>query len=129
MMCYQKCGIQVYHKRGLNMSNVIELNDGNFGDEVIESSKPVLVDFWAAWCGPCKMIAPYVEKISKDYEGTLKVCKLDVDANPVMASIYEIKSLPTLLIFKDGSQVDQMVGAVSQDVISSKVDTHIENDK
>jgi len=107
------------------MSNVIELNDENFGDEVIESSKPVLIDFWAAWCGPCKMIAPYVEKISKDYEGTLKVCKLDVDANPVMASIYEIKSLPTLLIFKDGSQVDQMVGAVSQDVILSKVDAYI----
>ena len=103
----------------------LEITDATFDEVVLKSDKPVVVDFWAAWCGPCKMIAPYVEKISKDYEGTLKVCKLDVDANPVIASIYEIKSLPTLLIFKDGSQVDQMVGAVSQDVISSKVDAHI----
>lgn len=103
------------------MSNVIELNDKNFEEEVIKSDKPVLVDFWAAWCGPCKMIAPYVEKISADYQGKLKVGKLDVDANPTISSTYGIKSIPTLLIFKDGSQVDQIVGAVSQEVILSKV--------
>ena len=103
------------------MSNVIELNDSNFDSEVVKSDLPVLVDFWATWCGPCKMIAPLVETISNDYQGKLKVGKLDVDANSVTASQYSIRSIPTLLIFKNGSPVDQMVGAVSQDVISSKI--------
>jgi len=107
------------------MSNVIELNDNNFEEEVIKSSEPVLVDFWAEWCGPCKMIAPSVENISSEYKGKLKVGKLDVDSNPTVSSTYGIRSIPTLLIFKNGAPVDQIVGAVGQNVIASKVDNHI----
>ena len=107
------------------MSNVIELNDSNFDDEVVKSDLPVLVDFWAEWCGPCKMIAPSVEKISEEYSDKLKVGKLDVDSNPNISSTFGIRSIPTLLIFKNGSPVDQIVGAVSKDVISAKVDSHI----
>tara|TARA_Y100001970_G_scaffold113809_1_gene141910 strand:- start:20 stop:343 length:324 start_codon:yes stop_codon:yes gene_type:complete len=107
------------------MSNVIELNDSNFDDEVVKSDKPVLVDFWAEWCGPCKMIAPSVEKISEEYSDKLKVGKLDVDSNPNISSTFGIRSIPTLLIFKNGSPVDQIVGAVSKEVISAKVDNHI----
>ena len=107
------------------MSNVIELNDSNFDEEVVKSDKPVLVDFWAEWCGPCKMIAPSVEKISEEYSDKLKVGKLDVDSNPNTSSTFGIRSIPTLLIFKNGSPVDQIVGAVSKEVISAKVDNHI----
>ena len=107
------------------MSNVIELNDSNFDDEVVNSDLPVLVDFWAEWCGPCKMIAPSVEKISEEYSDKLKVGKLDVDSNPNISSTFGIRSIPTLLIFKNGSPVDQIVGAVSKEVISAKVDSHI----
>ena len=107
------------------MSNVIELNDSNFDEEVVKSDKPVLVDFWAEWCGPCKMIAPSVEKISEEYSDKLKVGKLDVDSNPNISSTFGIRSIPTLLIFKNGSPVDQIVGAVSKEVISAKVDNHI----
>tara|TARA_S200000501_G_scaffold369276_1_gene408428 strand:- start:380 stop:703 length:324 start_codon:yes stop_codon:yes gene_type:complete len=107
------------------MSNVIELNDSNFDSEVVKSDKPVLVDFWAEWCGPCKMIAPSVEKISEEYSDKLKVGKLDVDSNPNISSTFGIRSIPTLLIFKNGAPVDQIVGAVSKEVIASKVDNHI----
>tara|TARA_Y100000591_G_C21461569_1_gene511140 strand:- start:204 stop:527 length:324 start_codon:yes stop_codon:yes gene_type:complete len=107
------------------MSNVIELNDSNFENEVVKSDLPVLVDFWAEWCGPCKMIAPSVEKISEEYSDKLKVGKLDVDSNPNISSTFGIRSIPTLLIFKNGTPVDQIVGAVSKETISSKVDNHI----
>ena len=107
------------------MSNVIVLNDSNFDSEVVKSDKPVLVDFWAEWCGPCKMIAPSVEKISEEYSDKLKVGKLDVDSNPNISSTFGIRSIPTLLIFKNGAPVDQIVGAVSKEAIASKVDNHI----
>ena len=107
------------------MSALLELNDNNFNDEVIKSETVVLVDFWAEWCGPCKIIAPAVEKISNNFEGKLKVGKLDVDSNPVTSSTFGIRSIPTLLIFKNGSPVDQIVGAVSESVISAKVENHI----
>ena len=107
------------------MSALLELNDNNFNDEVIKSETVVLVDFWAEWCRPCKMIAPAVENISNNFEGKLKVGKLDVDSNPVTSSTFGIRSIPTLLIFKNGSPVDQIVGAVSESVISAKVENHI----
>ena len=107
------------------MGNLLELNDDNFNDEVVNSEDVVLVDFWAEWCGPCKMIGPIVEKISNDYSGKIKVGKLDVDSNPTVSSTFGIRSIPTLLIFKSGKPVDQIVGAVSENVITSKLDTHI----
>ena len=104
-----------------------QIKDADFQQSVIDGSnnQPVLVDFWAEWCGPCKMIAPSVEKISEEYSDKLKVGKLDVDSNPNISSTFGIRSIPTLLIFKNGTPVDQIVGAVSKDAISSKVDNHI----
>ena len=101
------------------------ITDENFEAEVLKADKPTLVDFWAEWCGPCKIIAPAVENISNNFEGKLKVGKLDVDSNPVTSSTFGIRSIPTLLIFKNGSPVDQIVGAVSESVISAKVENHI----
>ncbi|OGU72182.1 MAG: thioredoxin, partial [Ignavibacteria bacterium RIFCSPLOWO2_02_FULL_55_14] len=90
----------------------VEVTDANFDTEVLKSDKPVLVDFWAVWCGPCKMIAPAVEEIAKEYDGKLKVGKLDVDNNQQVSMKFGIRSIPTLLIFKSGRVVDQLVGAV-----------------
>jgi thioredoxin 1 len=104
------------------MSSPIELTDDNFEAEVLESDKPVLVDFWAAWCGPCKMVSPTVEEISKEYEGKLKVGKLNVDDNSKTASQYGIMSIPSLLFFKAGQVVDQIVGAVPKQQLADKAD-------
>jgi thioredoxin 1 len=103
------------------MSKPIEITDSTFQKEVLESNVPVLVDFWAAWCGPCKMIAPVVEEIAKEYDGKLKVGKVDVDANQQYAAKYGIRSIPTLLIFKDGKVVDQIIGAVPKPMITQKL--------
>jgi thioredoxin 1 len=99
----------------------ITATDSNFDAEVINSDKPVLVDFWATWCGPCRMIAPVIEEIASEYEGKAKVAKLDVDANPQVSMKYGIRSIPTLLIFKNGQVVDQIVGAVPKGVIDGKL--------
>ncbi len=99
----------------------ITATDANFDAEVINSDKPVLVDFWATWCGPCRMIAPVIEEIASEYEGKAKVAKLDVDANPQVSMKYGIRSIPTLLIFKNGQVVDQIVGAVPKGVIDGKL--------
>lgn len=104
------------------MSDPIELTDDNFEAEVLKSDKPVLVDFWAVWCGPCKMLGPTVEEISKEYEGKLKVGKLNVDDNSRMASQYGIMSIPSLLFFKGGQVVDQLVGAVPKKQLTDKLD-------
>jgi thioredoxin 1 len=103
----------------------IEVTDSNFEAEVLKSDKPVLVDFWAVWCGPCKMIAPTVEEIAKEYDGKLKVGKLDVDSNPQTAMKYGIRSIPTLLIIKDGQVVEQMVGAVPKRHMIEKITLHL----
>ncbi|MBN8569528.1 MAG: thioredoxin [Ignavibacteria bacterium] len=102
----------------------LEITDANFDAEVINSDKPVLIDFWAVWCGPCKLIAPVVEEVAKEYDGKFKVGKMDIDNNPNVAMKYGIRSIPTLLIFKDGKVVDQIVGAVPKNVITSKMDTY-----
>ena len=103
----------------------IEVNDSNFENEVIKSDKPVLIDFWAVWCGPCKMIAPTVEEIAREYDGKLKVCKLDVDSNPKTAMQYGIRSIPTLLILKGGQVVEQMVGALPKRSMVDKITPHL----
>ena len=102
----------------------VEVNDANFDAEVIKSGTPVLVDFWAEWCGPCKMIAPTLEEIAKEYDGKLKVGKLDVDSNQAVSMKFGIRSIPTLLIFKDGRVVDQVVGAVPKKMLVEKISKH-----
>lgn len=94
------------------MSKPLELTDDTFEAEVLNSETPVLVDFWAVWCGPCRMIAPVVEELANEYDGKLKVGKVDVDSNPKVSMEYGIRSIPTLLIFKGGEVVDTIVGAV-----------------
>jgi len=104
------------------MSKPVAISDDSFEQEVLKSDTPVVVDFWAAWCGPCKMIAPILEEIAQDYEGKLKVAKMDVDANTKVASQYKIMSIPSLLFFKDGELVEQIVGALPKAQLVSKVD-------
>jgi thioredoxin len=103
------------------MGNVREVTDSTFAQEVLQSTSPVLVDFWADWCGPCKAIAPIVEDLAREYEGRLKVMKLDVDENPRTASAYRVQSIPTLLVFKDGRLAERIVGAVPKPVIVDKL--------
>jgi len=103
----------------------ININDINFKQEVLEESLPVLVDFWAEWCGPCRMVAPVVEQIAKEYKGKLKVCKLNVDEAPKTASSYGIMSIPTLAIFKKGKVADKIVGALSKAELESAIKPHI----
>jgi len=92
------------------MSKPVEVNDSNFEQTVLQAKTPVLVDFWAAWCGPCRMVAPVVEELAEEYEGRVSFAKLDVDQNPKTASKYGIMSIPSLIIFKNGSPVSNLVG-------------------
>ncbi len=103
----------------------VEITDSNFQTEVLQSPTPVLVDFWAEWCGPCKMIAPVVEELAKEYNGKLKVGKVDVDANQQVSMQFGIRSIPTLLVFKGGKVVDQLVGAVPKKMLVEKISKHL----
>ncbi|MGA2216576.1 MAG: thioredoxin [Terracidiphilus sp.] len=102
-------------------SGVLEVNDATFDQEVLKSEQPVLVDFWAVWCGPCKAIAPTVDAVAANYAGRLKVTKVNVDENGATPSRYGIRGIPALLFFKGGKVADQVVGYVPQDVIEEKV--------
>lgn len=93
-------------------ANILEISNSNFEQEVLKSSTPVLVDFWAVWCGPCKALAPTVESLAKDYTGKIKVCKVDVDHNPEIAARLGIRSIPTLILFQNGQPKGQLVGNV-----------------
>lgn len=99
---------------------VMEVTDANFDQEVLQSEQPVLVDFWAGWCGPCKMIGPFVDSVAESYVGKLKVAKVNVDQNGATPSRYGIRGIPALLFFKGGKVVDQIVGYVPQNVIEEK---------
>ena len=105
------------------MSNAVAVTTAGFEDEVLKSPLPVLIDFWAVWCGPCKMIAPHVDAVASDYEGRAKVMKVNVDEEPEVAGKYNILSIPTLLFFKDGKVVDQIVGAVQKKTIAEKLES------
>jgi thioredoxin 1 len=102
-----------------------DVTDGSFEQEVLKSDKPVLVDFWAEWCGPCRMLAPTVEAVAAKFNDSAKVVKLNVDDNPATAGMYGIKGIPTLIVFKDGKEVERVVGATGKDSISRMIEKHL----
>jgi thioredoxin 1 len=103
---------------------VTEVSDANFEKDVLQCEQPVLVDFWAAWCAPCRMLAPTVEAVAEKYEGNARVVKLNVDENPAVSQRYGIKGIPTLILFKGGKEEERVVGATSKDAISRMIDKH-----
>ena len=107
------------------MAKPLAITDDTFQNEVLDSEQPVLVDFWADWCGPCRMIAPSVEQIAEDYDGTIKVGKVDVDDNPAIPGRYGIVGIPTLMLFKNGEVVERITGALPKDAILAKVLPHV----
>ncbi|NUN51308.1 MAG: thioredoxin [Planctomycetaceae bacterium] len=104
------------------MANVTELNEKNFDAEVLQASQPVLVDFWAPWCGPCRMIAPVVEQLASENAGGLRVAKINIDESPNLAASYGVSSIPTLMIFKDGEVVDRFVGVQPKTRLQDAID-------
>lgn len=105
--------------------NIVHVSDDSFDEQVLKSQEPVLVDFWAEWCGPCKMIAPVLEEISSEYAGKIKIAKLDIDHNPATPPKYGIRGIPTLMLFKDGNVEATKVGAVSKSQLTAFIDSNI----
>jgi thioredoxin 1 len=103
----------------------LEITDANFEELVLKSDKPVLVDFWAEWCGPCRMVGPVVEELSKEYDGKAVVGKVNVDNNADISTKYGIRNIPTLLVFKNGEVVEKQVGIAPKNVLASKLDAHM----
>ncbi|MGK7943339.1 MAG: thioredoxin [Microcystaceae cyanobacterium] len=104
---------------------VTPVTDSDFKDNVLDSELPVLVDFWAPWCGPCRMVAPVVEEIAEQYDDRVKVVKVNTDENPNIASQYGIRSIPTLMVFKGGQRVDMVVGAVPRTTLANTLEKHL----
>jgi len=104
--------------------NILVLNEANFEEETRKPAGPLLVDFWAAWCAPCRLIAPHLETLAQEYQGRARIGKVNVDENGALASRFQIRSIPTLLVFKDGKVVDQLIGAVPKDSIQQLLDRH-----
>jgi thioredoxin 1 len=107
------------------MTAVVNVTDTTFDQEVLKAEVPVLVDFWAPWCGPCKAVAPVVEDLSKEYDGRLKVVKLNTDENPKTAQAYTIRGIPSLYLFKNGQVVEQVVGAVPKSTLATAINKHV----
>jgi thioredoxin 1 len=106
-------------------NSILEVNDSNFDQDVLKSDKPVLIDFWAAWCGPCRALAPIVDELATAYEGKVKVAKMDVDRNSATPMRYGVRGIPTLLVFKGGEVKEQIVGYVPKEQIQKAIDKHI----
>lgn len=106
-------------------ANTLNFTDDSFDQDVLQAEKPVLVDFWATWCGPCVAMAPVIDQVADEYQGKVKVGKLDVDSNPGSASRYQVRGIPTMLLFKNGKVVDQVVGAVGKAKLTQLLDGHI----
>ncbi|MBM4342014.1 MAG: thioredoxin [Deltaproteobacteria bacterium] len=106
-------------------NNTATFTDNNFQAEVLQSDKPVLVDFWAVWCGPCRMVGPIVDQLADEYAGRVKVGKVDVDSNQRIAASYHISSIPTLMVFKGGQVVEQVLGAQPKQRIAALLDRHV----
>jgi thioredoxin 1 len=109
----------------MKMSNVTAVTSGNFENEVIKSDIPVLVDFWAAWCGPCRMLTPVIDQLAEQYAGKVKVVKLNVDENPEISGKYQILSIPTVYLFKNGSKAEELVGARPKQSFEEMINKHI----
>ncbi|MEJ5245710.1 MAG: thioredoxin [Bacteroidota bacterium] len=107
------------------MAQPIHLTDDTYDEVVVKSDIPVLIDFWATWCGPCRMIAPIIEELAVEYDGKIKVCKLDVDNNQKVAMMYGIRSIPTVVIVKNGTEVDRILGAVPKQHFVERIKNHI----
>jgi len=105
--------------------NIVNLNDENWENEVTKSTVPVLVDFWAEWCGPCKMIAPALAELAGELSGKIKICKVNVDENQMLAEKYHIRSIPTLLVIKNGTVQEQLVGAIRKDDLKAKLNPYL----
>ena len=118
-----KCGRKI--EAGNSSSNPVDVTDANFGQEVLSFSGPVLLDCWAPWCGPCRMVAPALEKLALEYAGRVKIAKLNVDENPATASNYGIRNIPTMIIFKNGKEVERLVGALPKPEIERHIRTVI----
>jgi thioredoxin 1 len=104
------------------MANAVEITDANFEELIKNSDKPILIDFWAEWCGPCKMLTPVIEELALEYKGKAIIGKLDVDSNPNTSAMFGVRSIPTLLVFKNGEVVDKQVGVVPKNILAQKLD-------
>lgn len=107
------------------MAKPIPVTDETFDQEVLQSSLPTLTDFWAVWCGPCRMVAPILEDMAEEYDGQIKVTKLDVDRNPATAMRYGVQSIPTLILFKNGQEVDRIIGAMPKQRLLDRIKPHL----
>jgi len=107
------------------MGEVVHLTDVNFEAEVFKSTLPTLVDFWAAWCGPCKMIAPVVDQLAKEHDGKLRIAKVDVDQNPTLATRFGVMSIPTLILFKNGEPAERLVGYMPKEKLVDRLKPHL----
>ena len=106
-------------------ANTLSFTDDSFDKDVLQSDVPVLVDFWATWCGPCRVMAPVIDEVAGEYAGRAKVGKLDVDQNPAAPNRYQVRGIPTLVLFKNGNVVDQVVGAVGKDKVTAMLNSHL----